>query len=191
MTEISVRALGDDDWQVYRDIRLAALEESPDAFAASHKREKQFDETFWRTRMSRSRRLVAEVDGAPVGVVSVGDVIDEEDIDQDGDTSEAVAELFGLWVTPNLRGKGVAWQLVAAGVNRAREESLDHVVYWVGIDNGRGVAFASSFGFRPTDARRPMKAEEASDDEDDDNLEMAMIFPLGGDPGAVPTSQLV
>lgn len=191
MTEISVRALGDDDWQVYRDIRLAALEESPDAFAASHKSEKQFDEAFWRTRMSRSRRLVAEVDSKPVGVVSVGDLIDEDDIDQDGDTSEAVAELFGLWVTPELRGKGVAWKLVEAGVNRAREEKLDHVVYWVGIDNGRGVAFASSFGFRPTDARRPMRAEDASDDEDDDNLEMAMIFPLGGDPGAVPTSEPV
>ncbi|WP_018157077.1 GNAT family N-acetyltransferase [Demetria terragena] len=191
MTDISVRALGDDDWQAYRDIRLAALEESPDAFAASHQREKQFDESFWRQRMSRSRRLVAELDGAPVGVVSVGDVVDEADVDQDGDTSEAVAELFGLWVSPDLRGKGVAWKLVEAGVNQAREEKLDHVVYWVGIDNGRGVAFASSFGFRPTDSRRPMKAEAASDDEDDDNLEMAMIFPLGGDPGAVPTSEPV
>ncbi|BDZ56703.1 ribosomal protein S18 acetylase RimI-like enzyme [Barrientosiimonas humi] len=191
MTAITVRVLGDDDWQIYRDIRLAALEESPDAFAASREQEQSFDEDFWRQRMGRSRRLVAERDSKPVGVVSVGDVIDTEDVDEDGDDTEVVAEIFGLWVTPDLRGKGVAWQLVEAGVQQARAEQRDHVVYWVGTDNGRAVAFASSYGFRPTDARRPMRAQDASDDEDDDNLEMAMVYPLGGDPGAVPTSEPV
>lgn len=191
MTAITVRVLGDDDWQIYRDIRLAALEESPDAFAASREQEQSFDEDLWRQRMGRSRRLVAERDGKPVGVVSVGDVIDTEDVDEDGDDTEVVAEIFGLWVTPDLRGKGVAWQLVEAGVQQARAEQRDHVVYWVGTDNGRAVAFASSYGFRPTDSRRPMRAQDASDDEDDDNLEMAMVFPLGGDPGAVPTSEPV
>lgn len=191
MTAITVRVLGDDDWQIYRDIRLAALEESPDAFAASREQEQSFDEDFWRQRVGRSRRLVAERDSKPVGVVSVGDVIDTEDVDEDGDDTEVVAEIFGLWVTPDLRGKGVAWQLVEAGVQQARAEQRDHVVYWVGTDNGRAVAFASSYGFRPTDARRPMRTQDASDDEDDDNLEMAMVYPLGGDPGAVPTSEPV
>ncbi|AKU17997.1 GNAT family N-acetyltransferase [Luteipulveratus mongoliensis] len=190
MTAISVRALGDEDWQVYRDIRLAALKESPSAFAASIDQEQKFDEEFWRTRMARSRRLVAEQEGEPVGVVSVGDVVDEDDIDKDGDTSEIVAELFGLWVAPELRGKGVAWKLVQAGVDEAREEKRSFAVYWVGTDNGRAVAFASSFGFRPTDSRRSMRPQDASDDEDDDNLEMAMIYPLGSDPGAVPSSVL-
>ena len=189
MTAISVRALGDEDWQVYRDIRLAALKESPDAFAAKADQEQQLDETFWRERMSRSRRLVAESEGRPVGVVSVGDVVDTDDLDEDGDTDEVAAELFGLWVTPDLRGQGVAWKLVQAGVEQARSEERDHVVYWVGTDNGGAVAFASSFGFRPTDSRRPMRPQDASDDEDDDNLEMAMVFPLGSDPGAVPNSE--
>lgn len=185
MTSISVRALGDEDWQIYRDVRLAALEDSPDAFAASAKQEKQFDEDFWRQRMSRSRRLVAEQDGEPVGVVSVGDIVDEEDLNEDGDSQEVVAELFGLWVSPALRGQGLAWKLVEAGVERAKQESRSHIVYWVGVDNGRGVAFASSFGFRPTDARRTMRPQDASDDEDDDNLEMAMIYPLAADPGTI------
>lgn len=179
MTAITVRALGDDDWQVYRDIRLAALKESPDAFAASHDQETDLDEDFWRRRMARSRRLVAEQDGAPVGVVSVGEVIDTEDLDEDGDTREVAAELFGLWVSPELRGQGVSWKLVEAAAEQAGGENHSHLVYWVGVDNGRAVAFASSFGFRPTDARRPMRDQDASDDEDDDNLEMAMIYALG------------
>jgi hypothetical protein len=32
MSEISVRALEESDWQLYREVRLAALQESPQAF---------------------------------------------------------------------------------------------------------------------------------------------------------------
>ena len=174
MTDITVRALGEEDWQVYRDVRLAALAESPDAFAATASQEQEYDEEFWRKRMSRSRRLVAEQDGAVVGVVSVGHKATHD---------EKVSELFGLWVSPDLRGKGVAWRLVEAGVDQARDDSYDFVLYWVGTDNGRGVAFASSFGFRPTDTRRPMQGTDG-DGED----EMAMVYPLGDDPGATPSA---
>ncbi|HYO17077.1 MAG TPA: GNAT family N-acetyltransferase, partial [Dermatophilaceae bacterium] len=32
MSEINVRALGEEDWEQYRDIRLRALQDSPEAF---------------------------------------------------------------------------------------------------------------------------------------------------------------
>ena len=44
-----------------------------------------------------------------------------------------------------------------AAARVGREVGLKQLVYWVGTDNGRAVAFASSFGFRPTDDRRPMR----------------------------------
>lgn len=178
MSEITIRALGADEWETYRDVRLRALEESPDAFAASLTQEKQFEEDFWRTRVERSRRMVAESGDEVVGVVSVGNRSTED---------ARVGELFGLWVTPSLRGQGVAWKLVEAGVEQATAENYKFVLYWVGTDNGRAVAFASSFGFRPTDSRRPMKGatEETEDDE-----EMAMIYALSDDPSAVPSSVL-
>ncbi|WP_265443381.1 GNAT family N-acetyltransferase [Flexivirga meconopsidis] len=179
MTDISVRALGEEEWQVYRDVRLAALREAPDAFAASASQEEKFDEDFWRKRMGRSRRLVAEADDQVVGVVSVGRRPSDD---------ERISELFGLWVTPDLRGKGVAWKLVDAGVKQARDDKYDFVLYWVGTDNGRAVAFASSFGFRPTDGRRPMTSTPPEGEEPED--EMAMIYPLGDDPGAVPSAVL-
>lgn len=180
MTEITVRALGDEDWSVYRDIRLAALKDSPEAFAATLEREQQYDEEMWHRRMNRSRRMVAEQDGRPVGVASVKSLTIDE---------RPVGELFGLWVAPELRGKGVAWKLVDAGVRQARQDGQAYITYWVGTDNARGVAFASSYGFRPTDARRPMAEQDAEDG--DDNTEMAMVYPLGDAVGEVPTSELV
>lgn len=176
MSEITVRALGDDEWETYRDVRLAALEEAPEAFSASAAQEKDYDEDFWRKRLQRSRRLVAEEDGSVVGVVSVADKSTED---------ERVGELFGLWVTPRLRGEGVAWKLVQAGVDNAKADDFRFLLYWVGTDNGRAVAFASSFGFRPTDSRRPMRGAEHDGDD-----ELAMVYPLGEDSASVPSSVL-
>lgn len=168
MSEITVRALTEDDWDQYRSIRLAALEESPEAFVASRAEEEAYDENFWRVRMKRSRRLLAESDGRPVGVASVGDVSSE---------TPQVAQLFGLWVRPSSRGTGVATKLVNEGAAQARQLGKTHLTYWVGTDNGRAVAFASGFGFRPTDSRRPMRVKSDEDGEE----EIAMVLPLGED----------
>lgn len=180
MSEITVRALGLDDWELLRSTRLTALRDSPDAFVATVEEEEQLEEGFWRERLSRSRRLVAEVDGSVVGLVSLGTGADR------GDPDVSLGELFGLWVAPEYRGKGVAWQLVQAGADTARQDGRTHLSYWVGTDNGRAVAFASSFGFRPTDNRRPMRVSSEADGEE----EMAMVLPLGADPGSVPSSIL-
>ena len=174
MTDVTVRVLGEDDWTAFRAIRLAALGDAPDAFAASVEDEQGYDENFWRLRLRRSARLLAEGDltgSEPIrlGVVSLG-----EGKDDDG----RVAEIFGLWVAPAARGTGVATKLVEASAERARQDGRTHVSYWVGTDNGRAVAFASGIGFRPTDFRRPMRV--ASDDSEE---EIAMVLPLGDDRG--------
>lgn len=165
MADITVRALTEEEWAEYRSVRLAALQESPQAFVASHAEEANYDEDFWRTRMRRSQRLVAEVDGEPVGTASVGEVATD-----DGRHSE----LFGLWVSPALRGKGIATQLVSAGAKSAAGDGKSHLYYWVGTENGRAVAFASGFGFRPTDQRRPVRVES----EEDGDEEIAMVLSL-------------
>jgi ribosomal protein S18 acetylase RimI-like enzyme len=175
MSGISVRALGEEDWQQYRDVRLMALQDAPEAFVATRAQEEALDEQDWRARMRRSRRLVAECDGSPLGVVSLGE--GEADFAHTG-------ELYGLWVAPEARGTGVAWKLVEAGAAQALQDGRSHLSYWVGTDNGRAVAFASSFGFRPTSTRRPMRVANEADGTE----EMAMILPLGVDPGARPTT---
>jgi ribosomal protein S18 acetylase RimI-like enzyme len=175
MSEITVRSLGEEDWQQYRDIRLMALRESPGAFVATADQEAALDEHEWRDRMRRARRLVAGRDGAPLGVVSVG---------QGDPELPCTGELFGLWVAPEGRGTRVAWKLVEAGAAQALADGHKNLGYWVGTSNGPAVAFASSFGFRPTGTRRPMRVAN----ETDGTEEMVMVLPLGDDPGAVPST---
>ena len=164
MSDITVRALSEEEWDEFRSVRLAALQESPEAFVANYDEEAEYEEDFWRLRMRRSQRLLAERNGEAVGVVSVGGV----------DGEDSISELFGLWVSPALRGKGVASKLVRAGAEHARAGGSTHLTYWVGTDNGRAVAFASGFGFRPTDERRPVRVEN----EEDGDEEIVMILSL-------------
>jgi ribosomal protein S18 acetylase RimI-like enzyme len=172
MSDVTVRALGAEDWEAYRQVRLAALKDSPEAFASSYDAEVEYDEDFWRLRLTRSERLLAEAGGEAVGIASLGQA--EED---------GVAELFGMWVTPSHRGKGVAWELTHAAAVHARAAGRRALKLWVSTDNGRAVAFFSSYGFRPADERRPMTTDASVE-------ELAMVLPLGDDPGWVPTTQL-
>src|SRR5437764_13735273 len=47
---ISVRRAGPAEWAALRQVRLAALADSPAAFASTLKREQEFDEAEWRRR---------------------------------------------------------------------------------------------------------------------------------------------
>lgn len=178
MADIRVRVLNEDEWPSYRDVRLRALRESPEFFVASAEEEAAFDDAVWQDRMVRSRRILAEEGEAVIGVVSVGT----------GHRTKipGAGELFALWVEASRRGTGVARKLMEKAAVVARDEGLRQLVYWVGTDNGRAVAFASSFGFRPTDDRRPMRIHGVSE-EDADSVELMMVYPLGNY-GGVPTS---
>ncbi len=173
MTDFAIRALGEDDWADYRKARLAALQESPEAFVATAEEEEAMTEDEWQERMRRSIRLLAESeDAAPIGVVSVATGAGDEG---------RQADLFGLWVTPAARGTGLATQLVRSAARTARDQGMTHLSYWVGTDNGRGVAFASGFGFRPTDERRPMRLQG------EETEEIQMVLPLERDRGGSPS----
>lgn len=168
MSEITVRVLKEDDWGVYRDIRLRALEDAPGAFVADHDAEVEYDEQQWRERMRRSARLVAVGDEGVVGVVSLR---------EDGELFDAAAEVFGLWITEENRGAGLADQLIHSAADLAVRDGFRQLFCWVGTDNGRAVAFLSSYGFRPTEHRRtPQVPDSATDDGPEDELAMVLAL---------------
>ena len=122
MSEITIRTLAEDEWEQYRDMRLRALRESPDAFVADVETEEQYDEQLWRDRMNRSTRLLIRKGSESVGIASLR--MDEALFDD-------AAELFSLWVTPELRGEGMAAKLVVAASEATRCDPP--ACTWVGI----------------------------------------------------------
>jgi GNAT superfamily N-acetyltransferase len=174
MTASTVRVLTESDWALYRQVRLRALEESPESFIATLAEESDRDEGFWRERMRRSFRLLAEVDSQPQGIVSLGTYAPEENS----------AECYGLYVLPSARGVGVAWHLVEEAERLATREGYERLYYWVGTDNPRAIGFANNYGFRVTGHRRVARAIDVERGEE----EMAMVLPLSPDTTSGPTN---
>lgn len=170
MADIEVRLLGDDEWQSYRGVRLAALRDAPEAFVAGFEDEASRGEAYWRERMIRAHRIVAEREDGPVGVVCLG--LHNEDPE--------AGEVFGLWTAPMVRGTRVARGLVSTAAQKAAEDGCRLLYFWAGSDNASAVGFASSFGFRPTGERRPVRVAGGATEKDAD--EVAMVLPLTADP---------
>jgi GNAT superfamily N-acetyltransferase len=172
MTDIAIRVLGESAWQLYRTVRLAALEESPDAFTATAAEEAERDEQFWRERMTRAHRLLAERGEHPQGTVSLGPYAPDP----------SAGEVFGLYVFPEARRTGVSWALVEAATALATQDGYRQLYYWVGTDNPRAIGFANNFGFRLTGHRRTARAN----DRGLGDQEIAMVLTLANDARSVP-----
>jgi GNAT superfamily N-acetyltransferase len=84
---VDVRELNGDEWQLKRDLRLAALNESPDAFASTYAREVHRSEAEWRVWPSGGAfftafesiasidpESIASIDPAPGGDGAPGDL---------------------------------------------------------------------------------------------------------------------
>ena len=80
--------------------------------------------------------------------------------------------LVGMWVSPQWRGKDVASRLVAEICGLAQQSGARAITLWVTEVNDRARAFYAKSGFRPTDARQPVRPDEP------DNFEEEMALGL-------------
>jgi ribosomal protein S18 acetylase RimI-like enzyme len=147
MTEPEVRRLAADDWAQLRDARLAALADAPYAFASTLAQEQQFTEQTWRERAGRGSTFAARDAGAIVGLAT-------------GIDEGQYWHLVGVWVSPKLRGSGVADRLVAAVCGLARQSGATWVRLWVTDENDRARAFYRRLGFVPSGSRQLVRAED-------------------------------
>lgn len=170
MADIEIRDLAESDWETYRELRLAALNDSSDSFAGTYEDESIEPEEFWRARIRRAHRFVAERDGETLGVVGLGNFADDT-------TDREAGEVFDLWVKPNERASRIAASLVVRATQVAAANGRKRLFFWVVPDNVPAVAFATSFGFRPTSARRLVRPKG----ED----EVALVLSLSEDPTSV------
>jgi len=142
-----------DDWPALREIRLAALQDAPDAFASTYAREKTFDEAAWRARAARGGSFLAYVPeisaSEPVGLVGGYE-------EQPGTVG-----LISMWVRPRARGHGVGEALIVAVLDWAQARHARSVNLWVTETNKPARRLYERCGFKPTGERQPLPSNPA------------------------------
>jgi RimJ/RimL family protein N-acetyltransferase len=154
-----IRRTQPDDWRALRELRLAALEESPDAFGSTLEREREGDEAHWGGWITGEgwggdvATFVVDDEGRFVGMATGFDPEDEP----------GVVHLFGMWVRPERRREGIGRELVNAIVGWATGRAgVDHIVLRVTISNDAAVRLYASCGFVPTtDPPEPLREGSA------------------------------
>ena len=132
----TVRRLGPDDWEAFRDIRLRSLADSPDAFGSTLAREQAFDEAEWR----RVRGPVYVVEDP--GPVALGGLFDDA----------GVFHVWGMSTDPEHRGRGHAHRVLDALIAPDVDAVLD-----VNVTNDAARAAYERYGFVGTGRFEPLR----------------------------------
>jgi ribosomal protein S18 acetylase RimI-like enzyme len=122
---VDLRVLSDDDWKLWRELRLAALAEAPYAFGSTLADWQDAGEDKWRDRLriAGARDLVAYLGEEPVGMAS------------GVPASPGAIEVISVWVSPAGRGHGIGDALIGAIADWAAASGAAAVRLSVRADN--------------------------------------------------------
>jgi len=149
--EIVIRRAEPSDWEALRTLRLRALEADPFAFGSTLMEELGFDEARWRDRATRgaesattSQWVAQDPLGRLVGSVVIAQV-------------EGKVHVFGMWVEPRSRGRGVGARLLDTGLRWAESVFPGQALRLdVNPRQAAAVHLYESRGFRRSAADRPL-----------------------------------
>jgi GNAT superfamily N-acetyltransferase len=139
----TVRQIQSDEWRVLRSVRLAALEEAPEAFSETLAEARAASDDFWQGRTERGARgetsfcAITSDAGQPIGM-AVG-IVEQGDINN--------AYLAAMWVAPEYRGTGAAKALVNSVSGWAASRGATILFAGVREGNVRAAAFYRKVGF--------------------------------------------
>ncbi len=142
-----IKLLGPDEWQSLREIRLAALLESPHSFLSTYAIEKEFDEARWRAELSRGEWNIGFVDRTPVSLIGI--------------TRELYTPLWQcyleyFWVHSGYRRRGIGLGMLRAILQRLKSIGVQTVYLWVLDGNDSAIRLYKRVGFVSTNYRQSL-----------------------------------
>ncbi len=110
--EVGIRRLLPADAALYRGIRLEALRFAPEAFSSTFAAESVEPLSWFAARLDRAVVFVAVADGDRLGIAGF--------FSKQGGKEAHKGALWGMYVRPNARQRGVGRRLVEAVIDHAR-----------------------------------------------------------------------
>ena len=150
---MAVRRLRADEWERWRDFRLAMLTEAPYAFGSTLAEMLERPEDFWRTRVAdlatagNTCYYVAERDGE--WLAGAGGYVEDD----------GTPNVFGVWTRPDARGQGQAAACTRAVVDWARATGATEVRLWATDTNAAARRVYDRLGFTPTGTTQPLPSD--------------------------------
>ena len=153
---LSVQRITPLEIEMFKAVRLRALEDAPFAFGSTYEREAAFSEEDWRARIERwngqtGAGFLAIDSNVPCGIA--GSLLDQSDCRQ--------AELVSMWTAPMHRRQGVGRLLVAAVISWARSREVRTVRLMVTNTNEAALRFYEQLGFALTGRTEPYPHDPA------------------------------
>ena len=158
MTRVVVRRVAPDEWPAFREIRLAALADAPQAYLTTLAEAQAYPEQLWRDRIAANPHLLATVDGVAVGMTVVI-------------ATDNGREIVSVWVAPDARGRGVIEALIDAAVGWAGDQGDAQLGLWVVEGNERAERAYARYGFSRTGRTQPVPGRP-------DEIEVEMTYAL-------------
>jgi RimJ/RimL family protein N-acetyltransferase len=133
-----IRALGPEDADAFRDLRLEALRMSPEAFGSTYEAESARPAEFFVQRLAGSTVFGGFAGEALLGMAGFKQ--------EEGLKDRHKAMLWGLYVRPAARGSGLSRALVEAVLDHARGR-VEQVTLAVVVDNEAAHRLYLAVGF--------------------------------------------
>jgi len=162
---MKIRILQHYDAESYRQLRLAGLQTNPEAFGSTYEQEAQFTlETMSNRIMPSKDKFVLGAfteDGSSLtGIVTF--------VRESGVKTSHKGNVYGMYVAPSARGRGIGRRLLVELIERAREcEGLEQIGLAVVSDNASAKKLYRSLGFETYGVERnALKYNDQYYDED-------------------------
>jgi ribosomal protein S18 acetylase RimI-like enzyme len=150
----TLRRLGAHEWRSYRDVRLRALGDTPDAFGSTLDVERQRSDEHWSDRLASG--ATSEWD-FPL-VVEEGDRFVGLAWGKIDPVAPETAHIFQMWVAPESRGRGYGAMLLDTVVKWARAIGAKHLLLNVTCGDTPATRLYARAGFKPVGEPEPLRS---------------------------------
>jgi RimJ/RimL family protein N-acetyltransferase len=149
---MEVRRLRSDEWERWREFRLAMLQEAPYAFGTSYAQAAAMTEDEWR---ERARRMAEDTDTVMYVVEDAGGWL----ACAGGYVEDGIPNVFGVWTRPEARGRGAACHAIEHVVAWAGTTGAGEVRLWATDTNAPARRLYERLGFAPNGTVQPLPSD--------------------------------